>query len=236
MRSAGSVGRIVGVLVLVHLAVALIVPFILLQPLVTPPGFLVNAAPAAGQVRAAVFLFFAGTAVAIGIAIVALPAFRRHSPAMAYWVLALAVAGFSLQAVDSGAILSMLSLSQAYTRADGADADLLRAVGVAVGSARRWAHYTYLLVAVSWILLLYGVLYRFALVPRALAACGVVASMLQIAGVSVRGLLGYSPVTMLAIPLAPVHVALGAWLIAKGFDDGQPPPRAGGQGAELAGA
>jgi hypothetical protein len=41
-ETSASVGRLVGVLLLAHLAGGLIVPFIMLHPLVTPPGFLVT--------------------------------------------------------------------------------------------------------------------------------------------------------------------------------------------------
>ena len=223
MRSAKSIGRIVGVLLLLHLAAGLIVPFILLHPLVTPPGFLASAAGVPNQVRAAALLLFVGSAITIGIASAAWSVFRQYSSAMALWLLALAVASFSLQAMDNAHILSMLSLSQEYAKTGVAKAELFQALAVVVGAARKWAHYTALLVAVSWIFLLYSVLYRFRLVPRALAAFGAVASMLQITGVSLRGLLGYSPETRLAMPLAPAYVGLAVWLIVKGFDERRRP-------------
>jgi len=226
MRSAKSVGRIVGMLLLAHLAAGLTVPFVLLRPLVMPPGFLATAAGNSVQVRAAVLLLFLGSAVSVGIAIAALPVFRRYSSAMALWLLALAVAGFSLQAVDNGALLSMLSLSQEYAKAGAAKAELFQALAVVVGSARRWAHYTFLLVVGSWIFLLYSLLYRFRLVPRALAAFGLLGSVLQITGVTLRGLLGYPPETRLAMPLAPAYVALAVWLMVKGFDERHRPLQA----------
>ncbi len=226
MRSAKSVGRVIGVLLLVHLAAALTVPFVLLERVRRPAGFLASAAGSSVQVRAAVLLLFVGSAVAVGIAIAALPVFRRYSSAMVLWLLALAVAGFSLQAVDNGALLSMLSLSQEYANAGAAKAELFQALAVVVGSARRWAHYTYLLVVGSWIFLLYSLLYRFRLVPRALAAFGLVGSMLQITGVTLRALLGYPPETRLAMPLAPAYVALAVWLMVKGFDERHRPLQA----------
>jgi hypothetical protein len=69
-----------------------------------------------------------------------------------------------------------------------------------------------------WILLLFTLLYRFRLVPRTLAAFGMIGAVLQIAGVSLRGLLGYSPEMRLAMPLAPAYVLLAVWLIVKGLD------------------
>jgi hypothetical protein len=231
MRSAKSVGRIVGLLLLTHLAAGLTVPFILLERVRGSAGLVAGAAASPGQVRAAVLLLFVGSAVAIGITIAALPTFRRYSSAMALWLLALAVAAFSLQAVDNGALLSMLSLSQEYAEADAAKAELFQALAMVVTSARRWTHFTSLLVAVSWIFLFYSLLYRFRLVPRALGAFGLIGSLLQITGVTLRALLGYSPVTVLAMPLAPAYVALAVWLMAKGFDE-RPPAEA--QGPELA--
>lgn len=217
--SATNIGRIVGGLLLVHFAVGLMVPFILLDRVRRPAGLLAGAAGNPVQMRAAVLLLFVGSAIAIGIAIAAQPVFRRYSPAMALWLVALAVAGFALQAVDNSALLSMLSLSQEYVKADAAKLDLFQTLGVVVGSGRKWAHYTSLLVAVSWIFLLCSLLYRSRLVPRALAGFGLVGCMLQITGVTLRGLLGYTPETRLAMPLAPAYVALAAWLMVKGFDE-----------------
>ena len=219
MKSANSVGRLTGVLVLVHLALGLWVPFAMLQRLRGPTGFLAIAAANSAQVRAAVFLLFVGSAFATAIAIAAWPIFRHYSSTMGLWLVALAVAAFSLQAVDNSALLSMLSLSQEYAKAGAVKTELFQALAVVVGSARKWAHYTYLLVAVSWILLLFTTLYRFRLVPRALAAFGIVASILQIAGVTLRGVLGYPPEMRLALPMAPAYIGLAVWLIVKGFTD-----------------
>ena len=223
-------------LLLLHLAAGLTVPFILVHRLIAPPGFLANGAGIPNQVRAAVLLFFVGSAIAIGIASTAWSVFRQYSSAMALWLLALAVASFSLQAVDNAHLLSMLSLSQEYAKAGAEKADLFQALAVVVGSARKWSHYSFLLVVGSWIFLLYSLLYRFRLVPRALAAFGLVGSMLQIAGVTLRGLLGYPPETRLAMPLAPAYVALALWLIVKGFDERHRPFEAQAHSAEVAGA
>ena len=231
-----SGGRMVGILLVFHLAVGLIAPFVMLHPIVGPRGFLLAGSDNAVQIRAAVFLLFVGSAIAIATAIAALPVVRRYSYAMALWLVALAVAGFSLQAVDNARLLSMLSLSQEYVRTGAAKPELFQALALVVGAARKWAHYTYLLVAVSWILLLFAVLYRFRLVPRALAAFGLIASILQITGVTLRGMMGYSPETRLAMPLAPAYLALAVWLMVKGFDERHRPLQAEAHGGEVAGA
>jgi hypothetical protein len=223
MSTAKGVGRIVGVLLLAHMALGLIVPFVMLDRVRGAAGFLANAAGNPGQMRAAVLMLFAGSAVAIGIAIAALPVFRRYSTAMSFGLLALGVAAFTLQAVDNSHLLTLLSLSQEYATADALKAELLQAQAVVAGSARRWAHYSALLAVGCWIFLHYSLLFRFRLVPRALAGFGLIASLGQIGGVTLRGLLGYAPMTVLAVPLAPAYLALAVWLMVKGFDERHQP-------------
>jgi hypothetical protein len=101
---------------------------------------------------------------------------------------------------------------------------VLQVVGTAAGSARRWAHYTQLLTVVSWLFLLYLTLWRTSLVPRAIALAGMAATVLQIAGVPARMMLGYAPIMQMAMPLAPVHLTLAVWLIVKGLRV-EPAPR-----------
>jgi hypothetical protein len=230
MDSAARVGRVTGGLVLAHLVAGLIVPFVLLDRVRGTGGFLVNAATSPGQMRAAVILLFAGSAVAIGIAITALPVIGRCSRAAGLWLVALAVAAFSLQAVDSGRLLSLLSLSQEYASAGPARAELFQALGLVAGASRKWAHYSYLLVVGSWICLLYASLFRFRLVPRALAGLGLVAVLLQVYGVTLRALFGYPPDTRLAVPLAPAYILLAVWLLVKGFSRAPEAPEGAGSG------
>lgn len=234
MRSAKSVGRIVGMLLLLPFAADVTANLVLLWPVMSPPGFLANAAANSFEVRAAVLLFFAGTAGTVSIAIAAFPVFHRCSSAMALWLLALAVAVFVLQAVENAALLSMLSLSQEYAKAEAAKAELFQALAGVVGSARKWAHHTYTLVAHSWILLLYSLLYRFRLVPRALAAFGLVGGMVAITAIPLRGLWGYPPELRLAVPVATAYLVLAVWLMVKGFDERHLPLQAEAHGAEVA--
>ena len=80
-------------------------------------------------------------------------------------------------------------------------------------------HYTQLLGVGAWIFLFYLSLLRFDLVPRALAILGLMGILLQFTGVTLLAFLGYSSVMQLAMPLAPIHIANGLWLIVKGFKE-----------------
>jgi hypothetical protein len=238
MKSAKSIGRIIGILLLVHLVTGLTVPYILMHPLSTSPGFLVSAAGISFQVRLSVMMLFVGGAVTVGIAIAAWPVFRQYGYAMALWLLALAVVNFSLQAVENGHWMSMLSLSQQYAQAGAADAGLFQAMGAVVRSAWKWEHYAHLLVVVCWMFVLYGLLYRSALVPRALAAGGMLAAILQIVGITLPQFLDYhvpSP-ELFGLPLGITYLALALWLITRGFGERSRPVAAKTHEAELSGA
>jgi hypothetical protein len=221
MRSAKSVGRIIGILLFVQLA-GLIVPFVLLHPLTRGSrDFLANAAGASFQIKVAVFLLFANCALTIGIAITAWPVFRQYSEQMALLLVAVGVIMFSLQAVDNAHILSILSLSQQYGLAGGPD-ELFQTLAAAVGATRRWAHYSELLVIDAWIFLFYSLLYRFTLVPRVLAAFGLITVTLHFTGITLPLFLGYRSVTLMGATMALSHSALALWMMAKGFKERLP--------------
>jgi hypothetical protein len=214
--SAKAAGRIIGVLLLMQMVGGGVVNFVLLEPAFAPPGFLVNAAGHSLEVGLSAFLGLAIGMIFVGIAIAAFQVFREYSHPMALWFVALAVVGCSLTAVENINVMSLLSLSEAYARANVADRGLFEALRIVVASARNWAHYIALIVAGCTLFVFYGVLFRFALVPRALAAVGLAAVLLQIAAVAMP-LFGHAIVFSMLMPLGLVQLALALWLIAKGL-------------------
>lgn len=212
----GTMGarRSVGALLIVQLA-GFIVPFVLLLPITTgPESYLANAAGAASQIKLALLLLLANGALTVGISCVAFPSFRRSSEPMALSLLAAGIVMLLLQAVDNVHILSMLSLSKLYAPAGGPDDSLLR-LATAVGTTRKWAHLTELLAIDCWIFLFYLILFRFTIVPRALAAFGLACVTLHFVGIPVRGFLGLGAVATMGMPMALSHVLIGGWLMAK---------------------
>jgi hypothetical protein len=216
MGAAIGAGRIIGVLLLAQMVGAVLVNFVLAAPLFGPPGFLLSAAAHSQQIGLSVLLGLAAGALSVGIAITAFPVFRQYTQAMALWFVALAVVSFSVNAVENISVMSMLSLSEEYAKASAAERDLFLALRVVVASARNWAHYVGLMVAGSTVLVLYTVLYRFALVPRALAAFGLAAVMLQIIAVAMP-IFGHDIVFLMLAPLGVSQLVLALWLITKGF-------------------
>lgn len=214
-----STGRVVGALLFVQL-VGLSVPFILMMPALTT-SYLTAAAPMASQIKIGVFLLFANAAVTLGIAIAAFPVFREYSVRMAVVLLAVSTVWVVMQSVDNAHILSMLSLSQRFTEAAGANADLYNVLGPQVRSTRVWVHYTELLVIDVWFGLLYSALLRFGFVPRLLGWFGLLAVVLHLIGIPLAMFIGYSSIQQLGFSLAISHLLVGGWLVWKGFATGE---------------
>lgn len=220
MRSAKSKGRIVGLLLLTHLVTGLITPYIMLRPLSSPLSFSANTTANSFQVRLSVMLLFVGGAISVAIAVAALPVFRQYGSALAVWIVALAIANFSLQCVENAAWMSLFTLSQDYAKVSAADVGVYNLIAATVRSQWKWVHYTHLLVMVSWMFILFVMLWRSALVPRVLAALGMLTTLMQITGITLPQFIPYpSPVPIaMGMPLGFVYLALSVWLMVKGFD------------------
>jgi len=236
MTSAKRVGRIIGMLMLVHLATGLIVPYVLLLPL--QAGFLQTAAGMSAQVRLSVLLLFVGGAVSVAISVAAWPVVRERSYRLGLWLLALSVVNFTLQILENSHWLSMLSVSQAYAEAGAADAELFQSLGIVVRSAWKWAHYSHILVVVGWLFVLYNLLLRGELVPRALASIGLVATMLHVTGITLPVFLGYRMPfpELFGMPLGLINLALALCLMVKGLKEPHGTLRAEAQRTGLSGA
>jgi hypothetical protein len=218
MQSAKAVGRTIGVLFLAQGLAGPLVNFVLLKPLASASGFLASASANAPQIGIGVLLGLVTAALSIAIAIAAWPILRRHSRTMALVLLALAIAGLPVHAIEDVTALTMLSLSQAYATVGAADVGHFEALGVAAHAMHKWAHFTNLFVASGMLFVFYAQLYRQALIPRALAAFAVGACALQLFAFAMP-FLGYRFMFSLLMPMALAHLASMLWLIVRGFDD-----------------
>src|SRR4051794_10657727 len=219
-RSAFTIGRTVGILLLLQLTAALTLPFILSKPITLgSPAFLTAVAAHSFQIRSAVLLSFVGSALTVYLGITAFQVFRLYSKSTALLFVVVCAVSCTLDVVQAGTIMSMLSISNEFITSGAADSELYQVVGAAVASTRRSAHMTQLLAIGAWMFVFYISLLRFKLVPRLLAVSGVIGITLQFIGVTVMMFLGYRSIGELAMPLLPIQITVAVWLIIKGFND-----------------
>jgi hypothetical protein len=217
MDSARRAGRVIGILLLVQGVIGSTVNFVLLSPGITgPTNFLTNAAPNSTRLSIAALLLLVAGAISLAISVTAWPVFRRGSERLALAYFGLGIAGIALAAVESAAIMSMLTLSNQYVEATPADARLFEVVGSVVRYGRYWAHYTHLLIGCFAVFLFYTALFRFALVPRLLAGVGLLTVLVQIFGLTMP-FFGERVNFYLLAPMGIVYLILALWLVIKGF-------------------
>lgn len=213
-------GRLVGLLLVAQLATGLLVPYILLLPLTFgPAAFLEAAAPRESLVRLCVLSLFLGGALSVAISASTWPVARSRAPRWALWMLLLSGANLALQAVENAHWMTMLSVSRAFAEAGPGGADAFAAVGVAVRSAWRWAHYAHILVVVGWLLAVFTTLLRAGLVPRPLAIFGIATCVLHFVGITLPAFAGYQvpqPIVF-GMPLGFATLGVAGALFARGF-------------------
>jgi uncharacterized membrane protein HdeD (DUF308 family) len=118
--------------------------------------------------------------------------------------------------VENAAVMSMLSLSEAYAKAGAADRGQRETIRVIAVSARNWPHFLARMLDGCTIFAFYTVLYQSALVPRVLAAFGLIASVLQVCGDAMPRF-GHDVVFPMLAPLGLIQLILAVWLLANGF-------------------
>jgi hypothetical protein len=141
--------------------------------------------------QAALVLFMTGL-VWIGVAIVVHPLLRQYSEAAALAFLALAIVCLSGLIAEGVALHAKLP------------------------ALRRPAHFMNLMLGGVAYLVFYGTLLRHALIPRVLAAFGVITAALVIVGALIPWL-GSPTVMAFFMPIGLSQLAVVVWLAIKGF-------------------
>lgn len=216
MASPIKTGRIIGALLLLQVAAGILLNFVFTAPLFGEPGFLINAAPHADQIAQSALMGIAMGFVSLAIASLLYPLLRPLSQPLALFYFALVSAGFALTVAENISVMSMLSLSKAYAETGGAQEALYQGLRIVVKETRNWTHYLSLIVSGATLFAFYVAMFRFRMVPRLLAGFGLLASLSQIAAVTMP-LFGRAVDFRLIMPLGICEILLALWLIFKGF-------------------
>ncbi len=216
MGAAKRACRIIGVLIVIQMVGSSMVNFVLEAPLFHAPGFLVAGASHARQIGLAALLGLITEALWVAIAVTAFPIFYRRTQPLALWLVALGGVILAVAVVENIGVMSMVSVSEAYTKASAVEREQLQTIRVVVACARNWAHYVGRIFDGVASFVIYAVLYRFALIPRALAGFGLIAVTLMITGVAMP-LFGHDVLFPMLAPVGLSQLCLAVWLMTKGF-------------------
>lgn len=209
-------GRIIGVLLLIQFALGVTTLQVLTAPLSGEGGYLLNGAGIGRQLGVSVLLSLFGGVLAIAIAAVAYPVFKRYGERLALAVVLMALWTVGISAVEQAGVLSMRAFSDAYALASIAQREVFDTLAVAGASLRNGTHYVGLLVAGAELALWYFCLLRFSLLPSPIAVFGLLAVALQLYSISLP-ILGGEVSFLLLAPLGLAQLAQSGWLIVFGF-------------------
>jgi hypothetical protein len=162
-------------------------------------------------------LIAAGASVAIALAMY--PLLRNWSIGLAIGAVAFRTVEAVMYTVAAVLLLSLLTVSQQFAVASGAERVTFQAIGESLLALREAAVLAGVFAFCTGALMYYVVLYRFALVPRWLSGWGIGAVLLMLLA-CMLALFSRAPVTsytVLAAPIAVQEMALAAWLLVKGF-------------------
>ena len=179
-------------------------------------------------------LMLVNSALVIGIGALMFPILSRHSQAVAVGYLATRVFEGIVLAVGVVSLLSLVTLSGSYTEAGGAESPSFTALA-ALASGGNFLAYNVAMAGLGVGSIFFcALMYRSNLVPRFLAAWGVVGYAIFAAGCLLE-ILGVTGAGMVAVvPGGLFEVFFAIWLIAKGFNPlattAGAPPTAGTRG------
>jgi hypothetical protein len=217
------------------------------KPLLTGTGYLTRVSANATQVTAGVLLELIAAGACAGIAISMYPVLKDRGAGLALGSVVFRTMEGLMYVVAAVGLLSVLALSQRFTRAEVADRAWLQGIGDSLLDVREQASLAGVFAFSIGALMYYYLFYLSRLIPRWLSGWGIIA-ILMTTGSCLLALFSHSPLTtytILLLPIATQEMVLAVWLIAKGFsspavgsgapfDDGAAANRAGSTAAPLA--
>jgi len=221
MNTNRQAATLVGVLFIIA-AVTAILGLLFYQPILTG-DYLSNGAEHKNQVVLGALMELLLVCSAIGTAIGMFPVLRTYNERIALAHLCFRFLEAVIITIGIVAVLSLLTLSQAFVAASGPDPSAFRASGIALLAVHDWTFLLGPLFMLGINTLMYSsVFYGSGLVPRPLAVLGLTGATLVficallvlfgvIAQISVWG-------ALLAVPVALYEMTLAVWLIVKGFN------------------
>lgn len=179
------------------------------------------------QIAAGGLLMLLNSAAVAGIGVMVLPVLKQHDKIAAYAYLVSRTVEAVLLAVGVVFVLLLVPLATEYA-AVGAD-PVLPAIGRLALEGNQYAYQVAMIAVGLGGLVFCRVLFRSALVPRLLAAWGLVGYAIFAAG-AVLEVLGYGVGLALSVPGGLFELALGVLLIGRGFPVTRHRDREGAEG------
>lgn len=179
-------------------------------------GLLVTAAQHPLRIGLIALIGLGTSLVSVWVATLISANFRRKYPAMTGFYFALVVAGLAISLIECSTLVAFRHLSETYAAAGAPQGEAFQSAKAVLTGLRNSIHFMDVLIGGMGVLVLFVFLLKARLVPRALAAFGIVAATVQMFSVA-RPLFGLAVIYPLLLPLALSYLTVLCWLLVKGF-------------------
>ncbi len=197
-------------------------------------NYLVDVSANATQVATGALLAFIAAAGSASIAVSMYPILRRHNEGLALGAVGFRLIEGTLYMVGVVFLLSLVTLSKDFVNAGTPNSPYYQTFGALLQAGHLWASFVTAVLAFGiGGLLYYYIFFQTRLVPRWLSGWGLVAMALLIVAALLIMFDVIVPLStvqiVLALPIAVQEMALGVWLIVKGFNPSAIAPGSGQQ-------
>jgi len=142
---------------------------------------------------------------------------KRQSKTMARWASGLWIIQAAVLAVREISLFSLLHVSQELAAAGAPDSSNLQALGSLFYETFRFGYSVQMVFYCMGGILFYYLFLKSKYIPRVLALWGLAAASVGYIG-TLFELFGYDVPLYVFLPILPFELAIGIWLIVKGFD------------------
>jgi hypothetical protein len=223
--------RVVGVL-FVMATVPVSLSVIILEPVLGSPEFLEQVALSQGRVGAGILLELVNHIAVVGIAVVVYPVLKPVSERLALGYAVARSIEAALFAIGTWHLLTLVFVGQEFVAAGASAGQHFETLGAALIAGHNWDNAALPFTAFGLgALILYYTLYHARLVPRWIAAFGLLAalSILTARVLILSGLqLSSATVALMDGPIFLQEMVFAAWLIFRGFNPAAPEGTDGG--------
>ncbi len=217
MKSNKKTGRLIGVLFLLIFVTGIIVYQILQGPVLFSDDYLTAISASSNKIIISVLLLSLSGITSIIISTILFPIFKKQSITLALLYFAFSILGFIAIAVDNISVLSLLELSQEYTKNGTDNSDILNTFGNVFYKKHWWTHYLSLLISCFPAFILYYTLYLSKLIPKIISIFGIIAVVLMFVEI-LFSIFGHSISMNMLLPIGLIQLIFPLWLIFKGLN------------------
>jgi hypothetical protein len=197
----------------------------LINPIINAPDYLSTVYPKSATVTTGMLFWLINDFGIVFIGLLMFPILKKQNESLALGYVIFRISEALLMIVGVFFALLLIPLSQEFIKQGATNAASFQAIGAVLKQAENWFLNTLQLITLGiGGIIMTTMLYRSKLVPRVIAAAGIVGYSLLVPAflLAMFGVLDPtpgSPGTLLAIPVAIFEIILmPAWLFTKGFN------------------